>query len=112
MFSIVKDLDPGLSPILGSPVHLSKTVMNLVLNAVEAIPEEGRVVVSTRSAQLKEALKGYELIEPGEYAILSVADTGVGISPRMLRRSLNPFTRKKPWAGADQGSAWPLCGEL
>ncbi len=100
---ILKDLEPGLRPILGSPVHLSKTVMNLVLNAVEAVPEEGRVVVSTRSAQLKEAVKGYELIEPGEYAILSVADTGVGISPRDVEKIFEPFYTKKAMGRSGSG---------
>jgi signal transduction histidine kinase len=100
---ILKDLEPGLRPILGSPVHLSKTVMNLVLNAVEAVPEEGRVVVSTRSAKLKEAVKGYEVIEPGEYAVLSVADTGVGISPRDVEKIFEPFYTKKAMGRSGSG---------
>jgi PAS domain S-box-containing protein len=100
---ITKDLDPDLHPILGSPVHLAKTVMNLVLNAVEAIPEEGRVIVSTKNAQLKEAIKGYEMIEPGEYAVLSVSDTGVGISARDVEKIFEPFYTKKAMGRSGSG---------
>ena len=100
---IEKDLEPGLHLILGSPVHLSKTVMNLALNAVEAIPSEGRVVLSTRSLQLKEAIKGYEMIEPGEYAVISVKDTGVGISGRNLEKIFEPFYTKKAMGRSGSG---------
>jgi len=100
---IEKDLDPGLRPILASPVHLSKTVMNLVLNAVEAIPEEGRVVLSTKIAQLKEGIKGYEMIEPGEYAVLSVSDTGVGISAQDVEKIFEPFYTKKTMGRSGSG---------
>ncbi|MCX5879850.1 MAG: PAS domain S-box protein [Deltaproteobacteria bacterium] len=100
---IEKDLDPALRLILGSPVHLSKTVMNLVLNAVEAISEQGRVVLSTKTAQMKEGIKGYEMIEPGEYAVLSVSDTGVGISARDVEKIFEPFYTKKAMGRSGSG---------
>jgi len=100
---IEKNLAPGLRLILGSPVHLSKTVMNLVLNAVEAIPAEGRVVLSTRSLQPKEPIRGYEVIEPGEYAVLRVTDTGVGISARDLEKIFEPFYTKKAMGRSGSG---------
>jgi PAS domain S-box-containing protein len=100
---VEKDLDPNLKPILGSPVHLSKTVMNLVLNAVEAIPEQGKVVLSTKSTQLKEGIKGYEMIEPGEYAVLNVSDTGVGISARDVEKIFEPFYTKKAMGRSGSG---------
>jgi PAS domain S-box-containing protein len=100
---ISKELDDGLKPILGSPVHLSKTLMNLVLNAVEAIPEEGSVVLSTRGVQVKEGIKGYEMIEPGDYAVLSVKDTGVGISARDIEKIFEPFYTKKSMGRSGSG---------
>jgi signal transduction histidine kinase len=100
---ITKDLDPGLKQTLGSPVHLSKTVMNLVLNAVEAIPEKGRVTVSTRSEHLKEGIQRYEVIEPGEYSVLSVSDTGIGISPRDVEKIFEPFYTKKTMGRSGSG---------
>jgi len=100
---IEKDLDPALRLILGSPVHLSKTVMNLVLNAVEAISEQGKVVLSTKTAQMKEGIKGYEMIEPGDYAVLSVSDTGVGISARDVEKIFEPFYTKKAMGRSGSG---------
>jgi PAS domain S-box-containing protein len=100
---ISKNFDPELPVILGSPVHLAKTVMNLVLNAVEAIPEEGEVIVSTENAQLKEGIKGYEMIEPGEYALLSVSDTGVGISGKDMEKIFEPFYTKKAMGRSGSG---------
>jgi PAS domain S-box-containing protein len=100
---ISKNLNPELPVILGSPVHLVKTVMNLVLNAVEAIPEEGRVIVSTENAQLKEGVKGYEMIEPGEYALLKVSDTGVGISSKDMEKIFEPFYTKKAMGRSGSG---------
>jgi PAS domain S-box-containing protein len=100
---IEKDLDPALRLILGSPVHLSKTVMNLVLNAVEAISEQGRVVLSTKTAQMKEGIRGYEMIEPGDYAVLSVSDTGVGISARDVEKIFEPFYTKKAMGRSGSG---------
>jgi PAS domain S-box-containing protein len=100
---IKKDLDPALRLILGSPVHLSKTVMNLVVNAVEAISEQGRVVLSTKTAQMKEEIKGYEMIEPGDYAVLSVSDTGVGISAQDVEKIFEPFYTKKAMGRSGSG---------
>jgi two-component system cell cycle sensor histidine kinase/response regulator CckA len=100
---ISKNLDPELPAILGSPVHLAKTVMNLVLNAVEAIREEGKVIVSTENAQLKDGVKGYEMIEPGEYALLKVSDTGVGISSKDMEKIFEPFYTKKAMGRSGSG---------
>lgn len=100
---ISKALQPELQPILGSPVHLSKTVMNLVLNAVEAIPEAGRVVLSTKAVQLNEGIRGYEMIEPGAYAVLRVSDTGVGISGKDLEKIFEPFYTKKAMGRSGSG---------
>jgi PAS domain S-box-containing protein len=100
---ISKNLDPALPVILGSPVHLAKTVMNLVLNAAEAIPEEGKVIVSTENAQLKDGIKGFEMIEPGEYVLLSVSDTGVGISTKDMEKIFEPFYTKKAMGRSGSG---------
>ena len=88
-------LAPDLFPISGSPVHLAKTVMNLVSNASEAISGRGMVTVTTRNRTLVTAYAGYEIIEPGEYAVLSVADTGEGIPTDNLERIFEPFFTKK-----------------
>ncbi len=84
-----------LKYILGSEVHLGKTVMNLVSNAAEAMPEGGTVIVRTENMYLDKSLKGYDNVARGEYAVLSVADTGIGISEEDLKMIFEPFFSKK-----------------
>ena len=88
-------LAPNLSPVCGSAVQLLKTLMNLISNASEAISDFGKVTVGTANRHLIGAYCGYEIVEPGEYAVLSVADTGQGISAENLERIFEPFYTKK-----------------
>jgi PAS domain S-box-containing protein len=87
--------DEQLKCILGSNVHLGKTLMNLISNAAEAIPHGGLVKVSTENRYLEKPLKGYDRVDVGEYAVLSVADTGMGISQEDLKKIFEPFFSKK-----------------
>ena len=89
------DLDPGLLNMRGSPVHMKKTLMNLVINGSEAVEKNGVVTVSTFNRYLDEPLKGYEDVHTGEYAVLRVSDTGSGISPQDMERIFEPFYTKK-----------------
>ncbi len=88
-------LDPDLMNILGSEVHLSKTLMNLMSNAAEAMIKGGVVIVATENRYVDAPVHGYDLIEEGEYAVMTVSDTGVGISPEDLKRIFEPFYSKK-----------------
>ena len=86
-----------LPNIKGSAIHLAKTVMNLVTNAAEAMPSGGEVLISTEGRNIGHSLKGYyHTIEKGQYAILIVSDTGMGIAQEDLGKIFDPFfTRKK-----------------
>ncbi|MFO7686152.1 MAG: PAS domain S-box protein, partial [Desulfobacterales bacterium] len=85
-------LEPGVRGIAGAPVQLSKTVMNLLTNAIEALEgRSGEVAISTENIHLDQPLDGYERIAPGDYVRLSVTDTGCGMSPEDLRRIFEPF---------------------
>ena len=89
------DLDKGLMNVKGSPVHLSKVIMNLLHNALESMPAGGRVDVATSNVRLGRSLNRYECIPAGEYVCTSVADNGVGIPPADLHRIFEPFYTRK-----------------
>jgi ligand-binding sensor domain-containing protein/nitrogen-specific signal transduction histidine kinase/CheY-like chemotaxis protein len=91
-----QELDPDLPRINGFLHHLSKTLMNLVANAVEAIPEAGgRIRIVTRVEELNVPLRGYEDVVAGRYAVLLVSDTGSGIDEQDVERIFEPFYSKK-----------------
>ena len=93
--SIQLDLYPALLNIIGSPIHLSKTLMNLVSNAVEAMPKGGQVQISTANRYIDTPLRGYDDIEEGDYVVVTVTDTGIGIAPNDLEHIFEPFYTKK-----------------
>jgi CheY-like chemotaxis protein len=92
---IENQLTPNLLNILGSPVHLSKTAMNIITNAAEAMPEGGKIRISTSNRYLDVPIRGYDDIEDGDYVTLMVSDDGIGISPEDIDRVFEPFYTKK-----------------
>jgi len=89
------DLDADLLNVLVSPVHLSKAVMNLTSNAVEALLVKGEVTIKTRNRSLDQPLNSYETIVAGDYITIQVRDSGVGIAEHDLERIFEPFFTKK-----------------
>jgi len=89
------NLDKNLLNIFGSSVHLSKTIMNLVSNSVEAMPEGGTVLISTQNQYIDKPVGGYDNINEGDYVTLSVSDTGIGISSEDMELIFEPFYTKK-----------------
>ena len=89
------NLDSSLLPILGSGVHLSKTVMNLISNAAEALVKKGKIVVGTQNRYVDRPVRGYDEVLEGDYVTLAVADNGIGIPPEDLDRIFEPFYTKK-----------------
>ena len=92
---VVTQLNPRLLLIKGSAIHLKKSVMNLVSNAAEAQPDGGSIAIKTENRYLDTPLKGYETVKEGDYVVLTVADTGTGISPIDLPRIFEPFYSRK-----------------
>ncbi len=88
-------LQEDLLNIKGSPVHLKKTIMNLISNAAEAQPEGGSIRVSTYNRYVAPPIPGYQQIQTGDYAVLEVKDTGMGISKSDQERIFEPFYTKK-----------------
>lgn len=89
------DLDQELMNITGSHIQLSKTVTNLVSNAFEAMPQKGKICVETENRYIDRSIRGYDDVEEGDYVILSITDTGVGISQEDIERIFEPFYTKK-----------------
>ncbi len=81
--SIQLDLDSGVGTILGDPDALSLVLMNLCVNAVDAMPEGGSLTLGTQS-------------QPGGQVLLTVTDTGTGMSPETLEHAIDPFFTTKP----------------
>ncbi len=84
-----------LMNIMGSPIHLKKTVMNLVSNAAEAQPNGGRIVITTENRYMDRPLSSYGHVAEGDYVLLRVEDYGTGIAPEDLDRIFEPFYTKK-----------------
>src|SRR4030042_7051754 len=79
--TVVRDYDPRVGQILGDAARLEQAVLNLCLNAAEAMPEGGRLTVATRGS--------------GDAVEIDVSDTGVGIPPENLDKILTPFFSTK-----------------
>jgi PAS domain S-box-containing protein len=97
------NLEIDLLNIMGSSVHLSKTVMNLLSNAAEALPDGGTVTISTMNQYVDKPIRGYDEVKEGDYVILSVADDGIGISTGDLERIFEPFYTKKKMGKSGTG---------
>lgn len=93
--TLEQKLEPELLNMVGSSVHLSKSIMNLVNNAMEAMADGGTVHIATESRYVDMPIKGYDQIQEGDYAVLTVSDTGHGMSPEDMERIFEPFFTKK-----------------
>ena len=107
---IETNFETALLNILGSPVHLSKTVMNLVSNAAEAMPNGGTVFISTENRSIDRPIRGYEHVDEGDYVTLRVSDNGMGFSLEDTERIFEPFYTKKVMGrsgtGLGMGVVW------
>jgi signal transduction histidine kinase/CheY-like chemotaxis protein len=90
-----KALATDLLNLSGSPVHLSKTIMNLVSNAAEAQPDGGQITIKTENRYLDKWQSQQHNVKEGDYVLLQVSDVGSGISSKDLQRIFEPFYTKK-----------------
>ncbi|HEX5098540.1 MAG TPA: PAS domain S-box protein [Polyangiaceae bacterium] len=100
-------LDVSLPPVRVDVGSLERVLMNLVVNARDAMPNGGRLTLTTRAERLDaSAVEQHPELTPGGYAVLEVADTGMGIAPEVGARLFEPFfTTKPPGAGTGLGLA-------
>ncbi|SPD74158.1 putative Histidine kinase [uncultured Desulfobacterium sp.] len=97
------NLQPNLLNVLGSPVHLFKTIMNLISNAAEAMPDGGTIDIKTENQYVDHHVHGYDDIPEGEYVVLTVSDNGSGISAEDKERIFEPFYSKKKMGRSGTG---------
>jgi CheY-like chemotaxis protein len=91
-------LDKGLS-VDGDPTQIQQVLVNLCLNAIEAMPSQGILGISTRLVKLGEMEAPAHRLEPGSYVMLEVSDTGIGISKELLPQIFEPFFTTKTLKG-------------
>ena len=96
-----------LDAIQADPTQLEQVLMNLCLNARDAMPDGGRLAIATEMQDLDEAYARYNAgVAPGRYAVLSVSDTGMGMSNETRDRIFEPFfTTKEREKGSGMGLA-------
>ncbi|WP_142848183.1 PAS domain-containing protein [Telmatospirillum sp. J64-1] len=90
-------LDDGLWLTLCDPNQLESAILNLVINARDAMPDGGQLTIETGNAQLDDAFAARQReVKPGEYVCLCVTDTGTGMTPDVMARAFDPFFTTKP----------------
>jgi len=91
-------LGGGLWPTLCDPNQLENAILNLAINARDALPNGGRLTIETANANLDGTEAGVQgsQLRPGEYILISVTDTGVGMTPEVIEKAFDPFFTTKP----------------
>src|SRR6266853_3466687 len=100
-------LTPSLQATMADPTQIEQVVMNLCLNARDAMPQGGRIVIETSNVEIGEDFcRTHSYGHPGRYVLLAVSDTGVGMDAVTLDRIFEPFfTTKEMGKGTGLGLA-------
>jgi PAS domain S-box-containing protein len=107
---VVVKAEAGLGPVLADPSQLDQALLNLALNARDAMPTGGRLEIEAAEVDLDEAFASAHVgVSPGPYVVFRVRDTGIGMTPDVLGHAFEPFyTTKGPGKGTGLGLATVL----
>nr|WP_245215027.1 PAS domain S-box protein [Pararoseomonas indoligenes] len=86
----------GIWPVLVDPPQLESALLNLCINARDAMPNGGRITIETANKWLDERMARDRDLAPGQYISLCVTDTGTGMPPDVIARAFDPFFTTKP----------------
>ena len=102
-----KNIDPDLWPVSGNATQIHQVMLNLCVNARDAMPDGGKLTVLAGNQRLDEAkAQRHAGAGAGPFVVITVADTGTGIVPELLERIFEPFfTTKEPGKGTGLGLA-------
>ncbi len=94
---LVADLAPSLHRVMADPGRIEQVLVNLAVNARDAMPGGGRLSIQTADVEVDEGwLVGMPDVRPGAYVRLRVSDTGTGMPPEVMQRAFEPFFTTKP----------------
>jgi len=105
MIEIETRLAEGLPMIMADPGQIENALLNLAINARDAMPNGGRLIIQTAPAEIdRDYAAAFVDVLPGMYVTLAVTDTGTGMTPEVRQRAFEPFyTTKGPGAGSGLG---------
>jgi signal transduction histidine kinase len=94
--AIATELAADLSPTLCDPHQLENALLNLCINARDAMPEGGRLTIGTAHSWMDERTAEMRDVAPGPYIAIGVSDTGTGMTREVMARAFDPFFTTKP----------------
>ena len=97
-------LGGGIWPAFADPNQLETAILNIAINARDAMPRGGKLTIETTNAYLDEAYAAaHEDVAPGQYAMLAISDTGTGMSKEVVEKAFEPFFTTKGADGSGLG---------